>query len=138
MRSVLEGKAAAAQTLVDSLDESQKRSAKFIKSDFKSALQAYSTKVREYDAALISIEIDPSRILIHQEDFYAVVKTMEDLIVKLEAIAIESTTSRIATVAVADPGVVKLQKITCPKFSGIPRDFTQFKRDFNHLVAIAG
>ena len=63
---------------------------------------------------------------------------MEDLIVKLEAIAIESTTSRTATVAVADPGVVKLQKITCPKFSGLPRDFTQFKKDFNRLVPVAG
>ena len=91
-RTVREGKVTAAQTLVDSLDEPQKRSAKFVKSNLKSALEAYSTKVREYNAALISIEIDPSRLLIRQEDFFAVVKTMEDLIVKLEAIAIESTT----------------------------------------------
>ena len=64
MRTVLEGKAAAAQAVIDSLDETQKRSAKFVKAELKSALQAYSTKVREYNAALISIKIDPSRLLI--------------------------------------------------------------------------
>ena len=34
--------------------------------------------------------------------------------------------------------MVKLQKITCPKFSGNPRDFGQFKRDFSHMVSVPG
>ena len=34
--------------------------------------------------------------------------------------------------------MVKLQKLTCPKFSGIPRDFGQFKRDFNQIVNVPG
>ena len=108
MRTVLEGKATAEKALLDSLDESQKRSAKSVKSDLKSIIEAYSVKVREYDAAIISLEFDPSRLLIRQEDYFTVIKTMEDLIVKLEAIAIESTMSRTATVTMADPGVIKL------------------------------
>ena len=119
MRTVLEGKAEAAQALIDSLDETQKRSAKFVKADLKSALEAYTGKVREYDAAIISLEFDPNRLLINKEQFYAVVRPIEDLIVRLEAIAVEATSSRTATVAKTDPGVIKLQKITCPKFSGV-------------------
>ena len=34
-------------------------------------------------------------------------------------------------------GAVKLQKISCPKFSGIPREFAKFKRDFNKIVAVS-
>ena len=34
--------------------------------------------------------------------------------------------------------MVKLQKLTCPKFSGIPRDFGQFKRDFDQIVNVPG
>ena len=53
---------------------------------------------------------DPDRLFIQEGDFYAIIKTIEDMIVKLEAIVMESMTSRTATVA-ADPvsaGVVKL------------------------------
>ena len=31
---------------------------------------------------------------------------------------------------------VKLQKMSCPSFSGSPRDFAQFKRNFNALVNV--
>ena len=69
------------------------------------------------------------------------------MVVKLEAIAIEQPMPRPASVPLPSTnvdrshtgaGVVKLQKISCPKFSGIPRDFAQFKRDFNRLVAVPG
>ena len=43
IRTVLEGKAAAAQVLIDSLDDTQKRSAKFVKAELKYALEGYST-----------------------------------------------------------------------------------------------
>ena len=33
---------------------------------------------------------------------------------------------------------VKLQKMSCPSFSGSPRDFAQFKRNFNALVNVPG
>ena len=35
-------------------------------------------------------------------------------------------------------GMVRLQKITCPKFSGNPRDFGQFKLDFSQMVSVPG
>ena len=34
--------------------------------------------------------------------------------------------------------LVKLQKLSCPKFSGSPRDFGHFKRDFMELVKVPG
>ena len=34
--------------------------------------------------------------------------------------------------------MVKLQKLSCPKFSGFPRDFGQFKRDFVEMVRVPG
>ena len=83
---------------------------------------------------------DSGRNFIQEEDFYAIIKTIEDMIIKLEAIAMESLTSRPVTAGV-DPvstEVVKLQKISCPKFSEILQDFEQFKREFNRPLAIAG
>ena len=56
---------------------------------------------------------DPDRLIIQEGDFYAVIKTIEDMIMKLKAIVMESITSRTATVAadLVSAGVVKLQKI---------------------------
>merc|ERR1711867_153057 len=34
--------------------------------------------------------------------------------------------------------LVRLQKLSCPKFSGSPRDFGHFKRDFLELVKVPG
>ena len=34
--------------------------------------------------------------------------------------------------------IAKLQKLSCPKFSGTPRDFGRGKRNFNKLVNVAG
>ena len=34
--------------------------------------------------------------------------------------------------------LVKLQKLSCPKFSGSPRDFGHFRRDFLELVKVPG
>ena len=132
----MEGKAHATQAITDSPDESQKRSARAAKSELKAALEAYSAKVGEYDAAIIALEACPDRLLIEETQYYGICKITEDLIIKLEAIAVEAASSRAAPVAAADAGVVKLQKITCPKFSSVPRDFAQFKRDFNPLVAV--
>ena len=38
----------------------------------------------------------------------------------------------------AENSIVKLQKLKCPKFSGVPRDFGQFKRDFDQIVNVPG
>ena len=40
-------------------------------------------------------------------------------------------------IVIVSNGAVKLQKISCPKFSGIPREFAKFKRDFNKIVAVS-
>ena len=33
---------------------------------------------------------------------------------------------------------MKLQNVSCPKFSGILQEFAHFKRDFDNLVAVSG
>ena len=80
---------------------------------------------------------DPDRLLICEEEFFAVIKTNEEMIVKLEAKATESLTSRQASVTLTPVSteVVKLQKISCPKFSGIPQDFAQFKEKFQQTCS---
>ena len=103
------------------------RSAKNTKSELKAALQAYFAKIGEYDAVIIALKARADRLLIKENQYHHTCKITEDLIIKLEAIAVQAASSRAPPVAAADAGVIKLQKITCPKFSGIPRDFTQFK-----------
>ena len=36
------------------------------------------------------------------------------------------------------PSIVKLQKMSCPQFSGFARDFAQFKREFSAVVLVPG
>ena len=144
-RSSLEEEAAAAQQVINATDENLKKTAKVVKTELKRALDSYCSKVREYDAALVSIDKGTESKFTEEKNFSDVIKTVKDTIVKLEAIAIEQPVPSPDNVPVpstnvdrVSTGVVKLQKISCPKFSGIPRDFAQFKRDFNRLVAVQG
>ena len=34
--------------------------------------------------------------------------------------------------------MIKMNKVECPKFSGYPRDFAQFKDEFESIVAVPG
>ena len=34
--------------------------------------------------------------------------------------------------------IIKMNKVECPKFSGFPRDFAQFKKEFEAIVAVPG
>ena len=144
-KASLEGKAAAATNVINATDLESKKTAKFVKTELRSALDSYTMKVKDYDVALASIGKGLESKFAEEKNFSDVIKTVEEMVVKLEAIAIEQPVPSSDNQPLPSPnidrvstGVVKLQKISCPKFSGIPRDFAQFKRDFNRLVAVQG
>ena len=143
-RTSLEGKAGAASLVIKATDLNIKKTAKFVKTELNTALDSYKSKVSEYDEALVSIDKDLEAKFTEEKDYATILQTVEDLVVKLEAIALElpppkstSTSPPSGTDRISNE-VVKLQKISCPKFSGIPREFAQFKRDFNKIVAVPG
>ena len=121
IRTSVDGKTAAAQSIINAADIKDKRSAKFARTDLMSTLETFAKKVKKYHTALISMDNEYESKFIKKEDLFAVIKAIEETIMKLEAIAVD--------VALKPPDVtvfkevVKLQKISCPKFSGILQDF---------------
>ena len=143
-KTSLEGKASAASLVINATDLNLKKAAKVVKTELSSALDNYKTKVSEYDDALVSIDEDLGTKFTEEKDFPNIIKTVEDLVVKLEAIVLELPDTKSTSESPSSTGVdrvsngaVKLQKISCPKFSGIPREFAKFKRDFNKIVAVS-
>ena len=143
-KTSLEGKAGAASLVIKATDLNIKKTAKFVKTELNTALDSYKSKVSEYNNALVSIDKDLEAKFTEEKDYATILQTVEDLVVKLEAIALElpppistSTSPSSGTDRISN-AVVKLQKISCPKFSGIPREFAQFKRDFDKIVAVPG
>ena len=74
-----------------------------------------------------------SKILNHRS---SITTEVEELCMELEVIAVSSGT--VPVTSRSDTSVVKLQKLNCPKFSGTPREFGQFKRDFEQIVNVPG
>ena len=85
-------------------------------------------------------------------------RELSELVVKLERITLtqkvndEREKSSLAIQAVGDASIhnstvrdsstsrsmIKMNKVECPKFSGYPRDFAQFKDEFESIVAVPG
>jgi hypothetical protein len=74
--------------------------------------------------------------LISQLD--AVIATLTSTMVegKVKAADLDQNASSAKTGS--SPSIVKLQKMSCPQFSGFARDFAQFKREFNAVVVVEG
>ena len=100
------------------------------------ALANYTTKVDEYRTAVRSCAGSKTQfkpVVDYSDDMNEV----EDLNLKLATIAIKHkdidesiTKNSNSSSDRANSNMVKLQKMSCPKFSGSPRDFGQFKREF--------
>ena len=93
-RTSLEGKAAAANNIISATDENIKKTANVVKAELRSALDCYSMKVKDYDAALLSVGKGQESKFTEEKDFSDIIKTVEDMMVKLEAIAIEQPMPR--------------------------------------------
>ena len=68
----------------------------------------------------------------------AILKEVKAVSIELEAIAASVGSVSVGRSKTADDTIVKLEKLKCPMFSGTPRDFGQFKRDFNQIVNVPG
>ena len=135
-KEALQSELDTARTLLVSEDDYIKKTAKSVKRDIRSCYESYDSKVNElleFKLASEDVEEKYSTIV---DDRSTIVKEVKSLCMELEAIAIQS--GSVTTSDHAEKSVVKLQKLTCPKFSGIPRDFGHFKRDFDLIVNVPG
>ena len=141
LKSTLEAKGSAAKYIIDSEDVNVQKTASLTRDELRSALNNYTTKAEEYRKAILD---DKEAKFTPAEDYSAATKQVEEMCVQLQSISLKypvcESKSGSRDRSEESPGscMVKLQKLTCPKFSGIPRDFGQFKRDFDQIVNVPG
>jgi len=141
LKSTLEAKGSAAKYIIDSEDVNVQKTASLTKEELRSALSDYTTKAEEFKRA---ISDDKEQKYTPAEDYSAVSKQVEEMCVQLQSISLKYPISESKSGSSdrsersSDSCIVKLQKLTCPKFFGISRDFGQFKRDFNQIVNVPG
>ena len=136
LKEALDGRIAAAKSVLDSTDANIKKTARTVKNELRQSLNAYSSKADEVQKleqkSKSSTEEKPSVMVGRSE----IVQEVENIYIELEAIALSSSAT--SAPSGTEKSIVKLQKLTCPKFSGVPRDFGQFKRDFDQIVKVEG
>ena len=122
--------------------EDDKSMARSVRDNVQNSMNKYVDKIREYKSAR-AYSIDFELKFSPAEDYTKIMKDTIMVVNSLERIAINhdaksSSSTSPLPVSVDRNNTVKLQKLSCPKFSGIPRDFANFKRDFNELVNVPG
>ena len=138
MKESLECKVNAAKDLIKSEDDNVRKAARSVKKDIRSCFESYDAKVNEYLMHMLGCKESEPKYSEISGFRSIVVKEIESLSVELEAIAISSGSVGIVDSDRKYETMVKLQKLSCPKFSGIPRDFGNFKRDFDQIVNVSG
>ena len=111
---------------------------------------SYEFKTAEYEIATLSIKDEQSEgkyapsgdITADREEVDVLLMQLSAVLSKAkavgESISRESSNSINAPLNQIKSDIVKLQKISCPTFSGSPRDFGHFKREFCELVKVPG
>ena len=129
MNGTLQGKISAANKILasDSTDDKNK-AARAVRNELSSCLKEYNSKVKEFSNMKVTGKDPEGKFSTIDNDRSTITTQVEELCVELEVIAVSSGT--VPVTSRSDTSVVKLQKLTCPKFSGTPREFGQFKRDF--------
>ena len=136
LKEALQSELDVAKALIISEDGYVKKTAKTVRKDIRSCFESYDSKVNELLEFKLASEDSENKYSTIVNDRSTIVKEVKNLCMELEAIAIQSGSA--TTLDHAEKSVVKLQKLTCPKFSGIPRDFGHFKRDFELIVNVPG
>ena len=133
----------AQEVIASDDDDKLKKTAESINKKLKSAFDVLVAKIEDFKAASkTSGEKEETLKTEYTEEGRVVHK----LILQLASITIsnqeKSGDSKSQTVtkgqSVDRTSIVKLQKMSCPKFSGYARDFSHFKRDFNAMVNVVG
>ena len=143
LKSSLNGEEAVAQKVIDSTDKDVQRTAKSVKIMLEKSFNSYIDKHNEYsNARMAGKELEEKYSA--AEDKAAIISRVKETILNLEAIAYKfkdenpEPSRHSGDDRSTDKSIVKLQKLNCPKFSGMPRDFAHFKRDFNLIVKVVG
>ena len=89
----------------------------------------YSKEQREMSELLIKLE----RIILTQK-----VNEEKEKSIGFHAMAGAGVLSSTRIDSSSGSSVIKMNKVECPKFSGFPRDFAQFKKEFESIVAVPG
>ena len=146
-KTELDCKRKAVITVTTSTDVDIKKTARLMKRELVETFNDYVSKVKEYKAVANTSRETEGKIKV-ATDYSETMMEVEDLKLQLEVISLKynvkeedkpsAGTEASGKVDKSISGMVRLQKITCPKFSGNPRDFGQFKRDFSHMVSVPG
>ena len=147
-KTELESKKKAAAGVVKSSDEYHRSTAGQMREELAEVFSKYKSKFAEFDAATISSKVKESEEKYEPaKDITKDMEEVDELMVQLSAVvskakalgeAIAKETSANSRNSQGSSNLVKLQKLSCPKFSGSPRDFGHFKRDFMELVKVSG
>ena len=147
-KAELDSKKKAASGVVKSSDEYHRSTAGQMREELAEALSKYKSKIAEYKVATISSKVEkPEEKYAPAEVITADMEEVDELMVQLSAVLSKAKAlgETISKETLANPrnsqgnsNLVKLQKLSCPKFSGSPRDFGHFKRDFLELVKVPG
>ena len=121
-----------ADKIIKSQDVDLRRSAQLVHKNLEHAFENVSAQC----------DISDSKSLGNAEYVFKERDIVRQLQFKLEAIFLKDIEPKPLLTSSEAPtklcNVVKLQKTSCPTFSGSPRDFAQFKRNFNALVNVTG
>ena len=128
----------AAKELLESSNENVKKTARTVKNELRSTFESYDSKVNELLELKVESQEPEDKHSTITGDRTDIIKEVRSLCMELEAIAVSIGPVSSGSSRGADNSIVKLQKLKCPKFSGVPRDFGQFKRDFEQIVNVPG
>ena len=139
LKLIYDGKYSAAKIVVESTDDGVRKTASLVKIELDKAIKEYTQKLVEYKSALDLLEGESK--FKPAGDCTTIVGEANEMILKLDSLAVSFTASSAPvteSVKIDHKNIVKLEKMSCPKFSGSPRDFAQWKREFNALVNVPG
>ena len=147
----LDSKKEAAATVIESTDESVRSTANILKEELIATLANYKSKVTEYKAATIfPKDSQVEEKYAPAQDVTNDIKEVDKLKVQLSAIVFktkvlgESISNEASSNSInaqsnkTKTEIARLQKLSCPKFSGSPREYGRFKREFCELVNVPG
>ena len=148
VKNNLQCKKEAATAVIKSSDEHVRSTAGVMREELDELFSTYKSKVVELKTAtMFPKNSAPEEKFVQAIDYTADMKEVEELKTQLsavisrakslgESIFKETSTNPINTQS--NSNLVKLQKLSCPNFSGSPRDYGHFKRDFLELVKVPG
>ena len=117
------------------------KTARIVKSELQSSYDLYNSKVNDYLELKVKChesdnDNDHSSAVLMEQN--AILKEVKAVSIELEAIAASVGSVSAGRKVTSVDTIIKMEKLKCPKFSEHPRDFGQFKRDFNQIINVPG